>query len=144
MFRKIFTIILFSLVPFMTTGCAAGIAFGGVSPREIYRAMDDRTLISVMYNGTDADYATVSEAGAILATVHPGQDATLAFRAYHQNGDQRTLYMKGYKVVGKDTMYVGFRCKQVYLQGNGYGAGRSENWVVDRFIRAGENTGGCW
>ena len=127
MFRKFFFSILFVVAPFITTGCAAGIAMGGVSPREIYRAMDDRTLVSVMYNGTEADFATVSEAGVILATVHPGQDATLAFRAYHQYGDQRTLYLKGYKVAGKDALYVGFRCRQINLQGGGYGAGRTEN-----------------
>lgn len=142
--RKFILSLLLVMVSFMSTACTAGIAMGGVSPREIYRAMDDRTLVSVMYNGTEADFATVSEAGQILATVHPGQDATLAFRAYNRNGDQRVLYLKGYKVSGKDTLYVGFRCRQIYLQGGGYGAGRTENWVVDRLTRAGENAGGCW
>jgi hypothetical protein len=120
-----------------------GFTSGVVTPGELYRSLDDRPRVSILYTGSEADFVSVEDDGYPLARgIRAGQTFSFPVRVYRQNGESRTFFMKGYRVSGSDTTFVGYRCRKVYFQGGMYGGGQSEPWVVDHLIALGDRSGG--
>ncbi len=125
------------------SACAGGFTYGVVTPRELYRALDNRPRVSILYNGNDADFVSVEDDGYSVARgVRAGQTFSFPVNVQRQYGESRTFFMKGYKEVNGSNVYVGYSCRKFNFQGGVYGSGQSESWVVDHFIAPGERSGG--
>ena len=141
--------LLLAVLVLFTQACAG--SFSVATPGEIGRMMDNRPRMEILYNGDDVDVYDVEANGtAIYRNAKVGQ--TIGFPVYVGNtwGEQRTFWIKGYRVL-PDTAknaapgttvraYVGMRCHQVYISRNQ----QPQAWVVDRVLPPGSSSTGCW
>ena len=125
------------------TACGASIQIA--SRRDVVGVFDSRPQLSIVYNGSDADFVDLSDDRGVLIArnLSVGGTIIVPVTIYQQFGEYRTFFIKGYRRFAGDSTkveYIGFRCRQIYLQQNQ----QPQPWIVDRLVRPGEQATGCY
>lgn len=142
--RNLIKLVIVALLAVNTTACVASVQVA--SRADVVSIFDNRPRLQILFNGTDADVFDVeSDRGQVLVRGGiVGKTVIIPVNLTQQYGEQRTYIVKGFKLIeGSNPAkyeYVGFRCRQVYFSTNQ----QAQPWVVDRLIRPGEQSGGCY